>query len=97
VEAQPYPEGGAVTQISIHGGSPGVWSRGGREIFFPGRRRLPVERGRFIRRFGHASRFAPTYDVAPDGRFLMAVREGRSVTGDLVLVRNWVQEVTGRR
>jgi hypothetical protein len=33
-----------------------------------------------------------SYDVAPDGRFLMIKDEGRSLT-DLVLVQNWFTEL----
>ncbi len=39
----------------------------------------------------------PVWDVGPDGRFLMTrVDTGRGAS-QLVLVRNWVQEVTGGR
>jgi len=110
VYAQPYPEGGQVVQISSDGGSEPVWSRDGQELFFIGSdnfmwsanvsfndssftvtsREQLFEVGEQFARDGALA--FPFYDVAPDGRFLMITREYGS--GGLVLVRNWVREVT---
>jgi len=113
VYAQPYPGRGAVQNVSIDGGSQAVWSRDGREIFFVGtdgfmwsatvsydtssfrvesRQRLfelNEDLGADIQR--------PNWDVAPDGRFLMTRGDTERGASALVLVRNWVQEITGRR
>ncbi len=113
VYAQPYPEGGRVESVSIEGGSQAMWSRDGGEVFFIGldgcmwsatvthdassfvvesRERLfeldPSLRTDVQRRL---------FDVAPDGRFLFSTRVGGAAQAQLVLVRNWVQEVTGGR
>ena len=99
-----------MVQISSDGGSEPVWSRDGQELFFIGSdnfmwsanvsfndssftvtsREQLFEVGEQFARDGALA--FPFYDVSPDGRFLMITREYGS--GGLVLVRNWVQEVT---
>jgi hypothetical protein len=36
------------------------------------------------------------YDVAPDGRFLMLKYEVQGTRTDVVVIRNWVQQVKAR-
>ena len=110
VYAQPYPDHGAVVPVSIDGGSSPVWSRDGEEVFFVGNdgylwsARVSFDASSFrvvsrerLFELGDlrwdASR--PVWDVAPDGRFLFTRPLTQARESALVLVRNWVQEVTG--
>jgi hypothetical protein len=43
-----------------------------------------------------ANQFLVMYDVAPDGRFLMIKRDPQPARTDVVIIRNWVQEVRRR-
>jgi len=110
VYAQPYPAGGRVESVSIEGASQPVWSRDGREIFFVGDDRwmwsasVRYDASSFVvesreRLFEMDDNLRTDgqrrlWDVAPDGRFLFSRREGDGGI-QLILVRNWVQEVTG--
>ena len=93
--------------VSVGGGSEPRWSRDGKELFFvshqtidlvsvsvtlggqfahqPPRPLFPVNA--YVRE-GNSR----TYDVAPDGRFVM-LRGGPSTTGAPVLVENWLPEL----
>jgi len=91
-----YPELGNRQQISMGGGHVPVWSRDGRELFFPsldGRQMLavPVQSGStlvagrpqvlFETAMGVSISGRP-YDIAPDGRFLIIIRGGQAEAGD---------------
>ena len=110
VYAQPYPQGGAVVPVSIQGGFSPVWSRDGREVFYVGTdgymwaAAITYDANAF--RVTGRSRLFPTeaivtdlhrpvFDVAPNGRFLARLRAPSGSREQLVLVRNWVQSVTG--
>jgi serine/threonine-protein kinase len=110
VYAQPYPEGGRVFPVSIEGGRSAVWSRDGTEIFWQGdddwlwgaRVTYNAEtfsvtsRERLFELDGLTfGREIPSWDVAPDGRFLFSRPVDTGRQSGIVLVRNWVQEVTG--
>ena len=43
-----------------------------------------------------ANQFLVMYDVAPDGRFLMLKRDPQPARTDVVIIRNWVQQVKAR-
>lgn len=107
-----YPELGNRQQISTAGGRRPAWSRNGRELFFSSldtRQMLAVAvqpgttlvAGRPQRLFEFA--MAPivggnrTWDLAPDGRFVI-IGSGQAEGGDgapfnLILVQNWTEEL----
>jgi serine/threonine-protein kinase len=110
VYAQPYPDGGAVVAISIDGGSQPLWSRDGREVFFVGAdgymwsatvafdaSSFRVEARERLFELGEVGSDPQrtVFDVAADGRFLFTRGVGSGGGRELILVRNWVQEVTG--
>jgi len=92
-------------QVSLDGGTLPVWARNGRELFFrkdnlmmavdvstnPG-----FTTGRPKRLFeGAYLQDTGSYDVAPDGHFLMIKDERRALT-ELVLVQNWFEDLKRR-
>jgi serine/threonine-protein kinase len=101
----PYPALGAPVQVSTNGGREPVWSKQGDELFFrqgqsvwavhvtgAGRSRVsdPVEL--FSGEFDQRPSFHPSYDVAPDGRFLM-IRGTAPATTDtrIAVLLRWDQ------
>jgi serine/threonine-protein kinase len=113
VVARPWPDGGGLVPISTAGGSQPAWSRDGRELFYVDAERtmwsLTVEydddsfrvtdREPLFTVDARLDGARTVYEVAPDGRFLF-VMGSRNISGDgsrVVLVRNWVQDVTAGR
>jgi hypothetical protein len=108
----PFPGKGTRIQVSVDGGTEPVWSRSSGELFFRhGRRMLAVRvqtQGQlatgpqavlFEGDFAVTSPVpgAPSYDVAPDGRFLMVARSGEQpLPRQLEVVLNWVAELDRR-
>ncbi len=107
----PYPGPGAPRPVSLNGGTEPVWSRDGQELFYLEGSKLlavPVETDGtgfgfqaavelFDEPYDHGN--APTYDVAPDGRFVMLSRSTESEQArveQLVVVLNWTQELLER-
>ncbi len=116
VYVRPYPGPGSSHQISTRGGSRPAWSRDGAEIFYRGpqlefysvrihvagerlRPGLPVELFE-----GPYNAVAPlrSYDVAPDGRFLLIKKPDEAAQRAAIeeffptrirLVQNWFQEL----
>ena len=109
---QRYPDGAPV-RVSGNGGSEPQWSRDGREIFYrqgDAMMAVPVEgstefsfaqpqrlfAGPYLQRthqLGHS------YDVAPDGRFLMFLPEDESraaTPASIVVVQNVTEEIKQR-
>ena len=43
-----------------------------------------------------ANQYLAIYDVAPDGRFLMCKLDSQQVRTDVIIARNWVQQVKAR-
>ncbi|HEV8200088.1 MAG TPA: protein kinase [Candidatus Polarisedimenticolia bacterium] len=101
VFAQPIPPTGREWQLSADFGEEPVWSRDSRELFYrkhdqwwsvsfaggqPGPPRL-LFRGAFFNALG------PSYDVAPDGRFLVAQTPAAGPIRELRWTRNWTSEV----
>ena len=85
IYVQPWPALDGKWAVSVEGGTEPVWSRDGTELFFRRGNAMMTSRivtsptfqpGRPVELFD-AARFAadptgdPSYDVAPDGRFLM--------------------------
>jgi serine/threonine-protein kinase len=105
---RPYPGQGAPVRVSPNGGTEPVWSRNDRELFYlQGDKMMavPVQTGAefrfdspkelFDEPYPHGNR--PSYDVAPDGRFLMiqggpAGGQQAAATG-IVAVQNWFEEL----
>jgi serine/threonine-protein kinase len=107
-----YPELGNRVTISSGGGREPRWSRDGRELFFSsedGRQifTVPVQSGTTLVAGRPQVLLEPTmipaeggdqsYDVAPDGRFLIIREEGTGTNGGtapaLMLVQNWFEEL----
>ena len=104
VYVRPFPENGARIQVSDNGGAEPVWSRDGKALFYRaplgdvmkvgvttgsafsiGARSVAL-RGDYLTDATHAS-----YDVSPDGRFLMLQRAGAE--SQTVVVHNWGREL----
>jgi hypothetical protein len=99
---QAYPDSGAPIRVSPNGGFDPVWGPEGRELFYleddkmmavrvepdPEFRFQPpevlFEGGYFLGR-------RPSYDVGPDGRFLMLKDEAEAAPLNVVL--NWFEEL----
>jgi len=109
---QAWPDG-VPMRISNNGGFEPLWSRDGRELFywqgttlmavavktedeFSFSAATPLFSGSYFTFPGPAGR---TWDVGPDGRFLMIVAGDESTAGDLgkiVVVQNFAQELQDR-
>ena len=109
VWVRPYPGPGAPTRISLDGGSQPKWGRGDEELFYlqDGNKMMAVRislepelrfeapKTLFESPYMHNVSLAPTYDIGPDGRFLMI----KPLSGEglerreLILVQNWFEEL----
>jgi Tol biopolymer transport system component len=110
VYAESFPGGGNRVQISVDGGREAVWSRDGSRLFYrapdgwmmamhmsPGPTLQVTKRDRLFDASGyHTNEFLTMYDVARDGRFLMLKLESSGARTDVVIIRNWVQQVKSR-
>jgi len=104
VYVQPFPQGGQRVQISIEGGNTPVWSRDGRELFFlQGTTKLmtvPISAGKELSPARPAqlfeARFDFGYDVAPDGRFIVAQRDPQAPPVPVHIVLNWFDELKAK-
>ena len=112
VYVQRFPGLGEKVTISTDGGRQPLWSRDGSELFYRGPRGMmavSVETDPTFRAgdpevlfedqySGYRGRGLRSYDLAPDGRFLM-VKEGIEANGtegpttQIVLVQNWFEEL----
>jgi len=103
VYVQAFPKPGDKHQISVDGGFFPIWSRDGRELFYlqPSGRMMSVAiradatsidvgapRILFTWTAERLSRFRGG-DVAPDGRFLLALETSEGVSKAPVLILNW--------
>jgi serine/threonine-protein kinase len=109
VWVQAYPAG-VPTRVSSDGGYQPLWSRDGTELFYRRGDALmaaAVEPGVEFSFSAPKQLFAGpyvqnerhTYDVAPDGRFLMILPESESQAADpgtIVVVQNFAEELTRR-
>jgi hypothetical protein len=115
IYVQPFPALDARMQVSTDGGTQPIWSRDGRELFYRSAREVMTTavrseaplafappRALFTDRFERPQvGDHTTFDVAPDGRFLMiappAYAEGRSTgRNELHVVLNWFGELKAR-
>jgi hypothetical protein len=115
VYVRPFPAvDQGLSQISIEGGVEPRWARNGRELYFmsgggPAPRLIwavPILEGQTfsagkpvtIARPSAAT--APSYDVAPDGRFLFHVTQSAAPSSvarsQVVFVQNWIEELKAR-
>ena len=107
VYAQPFPGPGERIQLSSDGGEQPAWSRDGRELFYRSGNRmmaLAVRSGQRLD-FGRPSvlftgsyhdNLAPSrsYDVAPDGGFLMTTEPtGDELPREIRVVLGWTREL----
>jgi len=104
---QPYGRRGTPVRVSSNGGKEPVWARNGRELFYlQGTRMMavtvnPEPTFRFdTPEFLFESPYLlldqpPSYDVAPDGRFLMIKPNEGEQDGALriTVVQNWFEEL----
>jgi serine/threonine-protein kinase len=110
VYAQPFPDGGNLVQLSADGGREAVWSRDGKRVFYRApdgwmmaaevtrTPELRVEqRGRLFDASAYlTNQFLVMYDVDGADRFLMFKLEAAQTRTDVVVIRNWVQQVKAR-
>jgi serine/threonine protein kinase/Tol biopolymer transport system component len=115
VWVKPYPEGAPV-RVSRNGGLEPVWSHDGRELFYRQHDAMfaiaiDTSGGSFsfksaVELFKEPSYSTPislgvrSYDVAPDGRFLMSQPAGgagaAAQSASIVVIENWIEEVKRR-
>jgi serine/threonine-protein kinase len=110
VYVRPFPGPGARWQISTEGGLDARWSRSGRELFYRQADKMmavdvetkPTFRPSRPRTLFEGRNYGMTpngysYDVAPDGRFLM-IRPDHAESGPahVKVVLNWFEEVKRR-
>ncbi len=105
---QPYPGPGPRWQISSDGGEQPRWAQSGRELFFRSGDKImavdvetkPTFRAKPPRPLFEGSHFISgddTYEVAPDGRFLMIKPDpDESGPAHVKVVTNWFEEVQRR-
>jgi hypothetical protein len=97
VFAQPNPPTGREWPVSVDFGEEPIWSRDSKELFY--RRHgewwaVPFTRDgpappRLLFRGDFVNPFGPSYDVAPDGRFLMAQPPAAESARELRWIQNW--------
>jgi len=107
----PYAGLGAPIRISPHGGTEPVWSRDGRELFYlngDSMMAVAIQREPELRfeapeelfNEPYFHNFRPSYDVAPDGRFIMVQRdtagEHPEMANSMVVILNWFNELEER-
>ena len=110
VYVQRYPELGSRQTISTDGGQQPLWSPDGQELFYRNGDEMmvvPVAAGATFRAGDpevlfeqqyYLDRSRRTYDLAPDGRFLMVKESAvgddtESPTAQIILVQNWHEEL----
>jgi Tol biopolymer transport system component len=110
VYAESFPAGGNRLQISADGGREGVWSHDGTQVFYRApdgwmmsahlARGTPSQVTQRDRLFDASpyltNQFLTMYDVAADGRFLMLRLDDQKTRTDVVIIRNWVEQVKAR-
>jgi hypothetical protein len=108
---RPYPGPGPAVRVSPNGGFEPVWSRSSRELFYREGGKLmsvsiqpatelqfapPVVLFDVEYRYTRPGTQPPTYDVAPDGRFVFLKPPAPIQSQPLTVVVNWVDELERR-
>ncbi len=105
IYAEPYPGPGPKTMISNQGGIQPVWSRDGKELYYLNGGKVlaaAVETEPQLRVVGSRELFegryvsclsCQTYDVGPDGRFLMIQDPQEPAPAGINVVLNWFEEL----
>ena len=106
VYVRPFPNAAsAVYPVSIGGGSRAKWSRDGKEIFFANANAEMVQASVAVsgnsftisdRRVLFPLRGVRDWDVAPDGRRFILLRDRRDTQGKLVVVENFFRELNAK-
>jgi serine/threonine-protein kinase len=103
IYVQSFPGPGGKWQVSTEGGLRPKWSADGSELFFRSGNRMmaaSISPGPAFAagtpRVLFTGQYAPPYDVAADGRFLMGRDEAPETAPHLSLILNWFEEVTAR-
>ena len=102
-----FPGATGRVQVSVGGGSEPLWSRDGKRLFYRnggqlvsatiGTKPAIAVTGRTVLFEGEYATHAyhPNYDVAPDGRHFVMLKQSGDAT-QLVVVVNWVEELRRR-
>jgi hypothetical protein len=109
---RPFPDAGSARwQVSAAGGTDPVWSRNGRELFYisatnemmsvevaPGKA-FSISPPKALFSTAPYSQVGPvlSFDVHPDGRFLMLRETTPAERSELILVQNWLGEMKQRQ
>jgi serine/threonine protein kinase/Tol biopolymer transport system component len=104
VYVRPFPGPGSQWQISNGGGEEPVWSRDGREIFYRNGTRwmvVAVKTGetftaappRLLFSGPYVNVPGPSYDVGPDGRFVLIEGPPEATVTRFNVVLNWFEEL----
>jgi hypothetical protein len=115
VYVRPYPGPGRAVQISVRGGKSPAWSSDGREIFYrkdegfyairlhvDGDRVSPGQPEKMFEGDYYWTKTTRSYDVAPDGRFLLLKNAGEPSDSSVIeelfprriqVVSNWFSEL----
>jgi Tol biopolymer transport system component len=111
IYVRPFPGPGSTTQVSTDGGSTPVWSADGHELFYrDGDKMMAVSitlqptfhpsqpQVLFERPYSTPSFYPRNYDVTPDGRRFLMIKENEQVSAATVInvVTNWLEELKQR-
>jgi serine/threonine-protein kinase len=98
VYVKPFPGPGQARPISTKGGSMAKWSRDGRQLYFRNARRMyavdmttPDAEPRLL---FETDRSFTSFDVAPDGRFLMVMTDELAQQQPTRIIVNWPELLT---
>ncbi|HXI21789.1 MAG TPA: hypothetical protein VNH46_11915, partial [Gemmatimonadales bacterium] len=105
----PFPEGTSPRQVSRDGGSEPRWAHNGRELFYKSGGQLmavPVSGGPTLSLGSPRPLFSvapyrwasnrPQYDVAPDDRHFVMIKDLPRGAEDVIYVENWFPELRAR-
>jgi serine/threonine-protein kinase len=110
IYVRPFPDvSGGRWQVSTGGGRMPLWSRNGQELFYgspdgalmgvriePGPSWHSSTSARILQGHIAYSGFGRAFDVAPDGRRFLMIRDGggnEAALQNLVIVQNWLEEL----
>jgi len=109
VYVAPFPAGAPSRLVSQNGGTEPRWARSGRELFYKSGGQLvavPVTAGATLSLGAPQPLFSVApyrsatnrkqYDVAPDGRHFIMIKDVGEGAGDVVYVENWIPELLAR-